>query len=123
MAATGHRLDRYTVIRNATLLFALSLLLCAAHTSFPLALFGLGMAGFWSVLAAINTNTLLQTDAPDQLRGRVMGFYSFVVLGLAPFGSLQAGWVSEHFGVRVCFVAGAIVCAAGAFWLARTHPR
>ncbi len=123
MAATGHRLDRYKVIRNATFLFALSLLLCAARTPLPVALVSFAMAGFWSVLAAISTNTLLQTDAPDQLRGRVMGFYSFVVLGLAPFGSLQAGLVSEHFGVRTCFVAGAIVCAATAVWLARTRAR
>ena len=66
------------------------------------------------MLAAISTNTLLQVDAPDHLRGRVMGFYSFVVLGLAPFGALQAGWVSEHFGVRVSFLAGAALSAGAA---------
>jgi MFS family permease len=123
MAATGHRMDRYKVIQSATFLFGLSLLLCVARTSFPLALISLAVAGFGSVLAAISTNSLLQTEAPDQLRGRVMGFYSFVVLGLAPFGSLQAGLVSEHFGVRTCFVAGAIVCAAAAAWLAPLRAR
>jgi MFS family permease len=53
---------------------------------------------------------MLQLDAPDRLRGRVMGFYSFVVLGMAPFGALQAGWVSEHFGVRTAFALGGLAC-------------
>lgn len=89
-------------------------MLSTLHASFVLALGGLAVAGFGSVLAAISTNTLLQLDAPDQLRGRVMGFYSFVVLGLAPFGSLQAGWVTEHYGVRVSFLVGAFICAVAA---------
>ena len=114
MASIGHRIDRRRLIGIAALLFSLSLAASTLHESFPLALGGLAVAGFGSVLAAISTNTLLQVDAPDHLRGRVMGFYSFVVLGLAPLGSLQAGWVSEHFGVRVSFLAGAAICAVAA---------
>ena len=41
-------------------------------------------------LNGILANTMLQLQAPDHLRGRVMGFYSFTVLGMAPFGALQA---------------------------------
>jgi MFS family permease len=74
-------------------------------------------------LSGIAANTMLQTEAPDELRGRVMGFYSFMVLGLAPFGSLQAGWVAEHFGVRVAFSVGGLVCLAVAvgvaWWMGR----
>ena len=75
-------------------------------------------------LNGIAANTMLQTEAPDELRGRVMGFYSFMVLGMAPFGSLQAGWVAEQFGVRVAFAVGGLVClvvAAGgvAWWMGR----
>jgi MFS family permease len=123
MASFGHRVDRRRLIVTATLLFALVLLLSAAHHSYPLALAGLAAAGFGSVLAAISTNTLLQTEAPDDLRGRVMGFYSFVVLGLAPFGSLQAGWISERFGVPVSFVTGGVVCALVALGLAWGRSR
>jgi hypothetical protein len=39
-----------------------------------------------------------------------MGFYAFVVLGMAPFGSLQAGWLAERFGVRVAVGSGGLVC-------------
>jgi MFS family permease len=70
-------------------------------------------------LNGIAANTMLQSEAPDQLRGRVMGFYSFMVLGLAPFGSFQVGWIAEHFGVRIAFALGGLVCllvAAGVAW-------
>jgi MFS family permease len=78
--------------------------------------------GFWSALVlftaagslmamnGILSNTMLQLQAPDELRGRVMGFYSFVVLGMAPLGAFQAGWVSEHFGVRVSYALGGVAC-------------
>jgi cyanate permease len=45
-----------------------------------------------------------------------MGVYSFLVLGLAPLGSLQAGWVSEHLGVEWSIGLGGLVCAAIAAW-------
>ena len=123
MASLGHRLDRRRLIVTATLFFSSVLALTAAHHSYPLALVGLAIIGFGSVLAAISINTLLQTEAPDHLRGRVLGFYSFVVLGLAPFGSLQAGWISEHFGVPVSFVVGALMCLLGALTLSWERRR
>ena len=62
-----------------------------------------------------------------------MGFYSFVALGMAPFGSLQMGWLSEQFGVRTAFAVGGVACmsAAGAVvvkrrslgsWIPRLRP-
>jgi MFS family permease len=71
-------------------------------------------------LQSIAANTHLQRSAPDHLRGRVMGLYSFVALGLAPFGTLQAGWVAEHFGVRASFLLGAFAIAVAAAVLARS---
>jgi hypothetical protein len=49
------------------------------------------LTGCLMALNGIAANTMLQLQSPDHLRGRVMGFYSFTVLGMAPFGSLQAG--------------------------------
>jgi MFS family permease len=67
-------------------------------------------AGSLMAMNGILSNTMLQLEAPDELRGRVMGFYSFVVLGMAPVGAFQAGWVSEHFGVRVSYALGGLAC-------------
>jgi len=55
------------------------------------------------------TNTLLQTSAPDHLRGRIMGFYSFVFVGMAPFGAFLFGVVAEHVGVPTTLAGGGAI--------------
>ena len=121
MAAFGHRVNLRKLIASASLGFAASIALSAMHGSFAFALVTLALAGFGAVLPAICINTLLQTEAPDALRGRVIGFYSFVVLGFAPFGSLQAGWIAEHYGVHRTFLVGALICAVGSFVFERAR--
>jgi len=79
--------------------------------------------GFAWVLMAVFTNTSLQMSSPDALRGRVMGFYSFMVVGLAPFGSFQMGWVAEHYGVRAAYVAGGTACGLVALFALTRAPR
>src|SRR5258708_17582453 len=56
------------------------------------------------------TNTLLQTAVPDELRGRIMGFYSFVFVGMAPFGAFFVGLAAEHVGAPLAVGAGGGVC-------------
>jgi len=96
------------------LLFGALLALGAFAPNFWTALVVFTLTGCTMALNSILANTQLQLQAPDELRGRVMGFYSFVVLGMAPFGSLQAGWVAEHLGVRVAFGMGGAVCLVAA---------
>lgn len=113
-AAFGHRLDRARLVVPAGVVFALSLGLTALAPSLVWALLGLVLTGCAWVFNAIFTNTLLQTHAPDHLRGRVMGFYSFIAVGLAPLGALEMGWVAEHWGARWAYgTAGAICLVAG----------
>lgn len=119
MAALGHRVARLRIIRGAGMLFALTLALTALAQVWWLAAGVLAVAGCVMILNNVSTNTQLQMAAPDHLRGRVMGFYSLMVLGMAPLGSFQAGWVSEHYGVPTSLAVGAVVTAAGTLWLAR----
>jgi MFS family permease len=99
--------------------FGLSLVATALAPNYWVAFGLLAVVGCSMVLQSISANTLLQQEAPDHLRGRVMGFYSFVVLGMAPFGALQIGWVSEHFGSRVAYALGGIACMLVAAGVAR----
>jgi MFS family permease len=123
MASVGHRINRRKLISSATLMFVVSISAAALHTSYTFALVTLVFAGLGSVLSAICINALLQTEAPDLLRGRVIGFYSFVVLGFAPFGAIQAGWIAEHFGVNYSFLVGGLICGAGAFAFEKHRTR
>jgi MFS family permease len=79
-----------------------------------LAIGGAAMAG-----TGIATATSLQLAATPELRGRVMAVYSFVVLGLAPIGAFQAGWVAEHFGTPVAIAVCGAICVAGTLGLRR----
>ena len=124
VAGFGHRLQRQRTILVAGVLFGVTLLCGAFVASYLLAIIILTIAGTAMVLNNVLTNTLLQTSAPDHLRGRVMGVYSFLILGLSPFGSLQAGYVAEHLGVRTAYAAGGVVCmlvALGLAWRMRQH--
>jgi MFS family permease len=110
MAGLGGRTQRARLVLGSGVLFGLVLTAAAMAPGFWSAMLLFTLAGCLMALNGIAANTMLQVQAPDHLRGRVMGFYSFVVLGMAPFGSLEAGWVAEHFGVRLAVGAGGVVC-------------
>jgi MFS family permease len=110
MAAFGDRVRQSRLVLGSSTLFGAVLLAASLAPNFSLATMLFTITGGIMALNGIAANTMLQSEAPDELRGRVMGFYSFMVLGLAPFGSLQAGWLAEHFGVRFAFGFGGLVC-------------
>jgi MFS family permease len=112
LAGFGHRVRQSRLVLSSSMLFGVVLLGASLAPEYWSALGLFTLTGCIMALSGIAANTMLQTQAPDELRGRVMGFYSFMVLGMAPFGSLQAGWLAEHFGVRTAFGVGAIVCLA-----------
>jgi MFS family permease len=125
MAGLGGRTRGPRIVLVSSVLFGAVLTCAALAPNFVSALALFTLAGCLMALNGIAANTMLQLQVPDRLRGRVMGFYSFVVLGMAPFGSLQAGWVAEHLGVRTALAAGGLVClavAAGVAWKMRRHP-
>jgi MFS family permease len=129
MAALGGRTRRARLVLGSGVLFGLTLTGAALAPGFGSALLLFTLAGCLMALNGISANTMLQLQAPDRLRGRVMGFYAFVVLGMAPLGSLQAGWLAERFGVRVAVASGGLVCLAVAgavawgMWYTRVGAR
>ncbi len=91
--------------------FGLLILVFTLSRSFALSLALLALAGCAMIVNNALTNTMLQTLVPDHLRGRVMGFYSFVFVGLSPLGAFQAGAFAERFGAPLAVGAGGLICA------------
>lgn len=83
----------------------------------------LAVAGFGYLSQAAGTMTLLQSTAPPALRGRVMGLFSTLFIGVAPFGALALGFAAQRVGVRAALLGGglAAVLASGLFH--RALPR
>ena len=82
-----------------------------------LAVIGLATLSFIS-----SSNILLQTLAPDEMRGRVVSVYAMILLGLVPLGSLLIGSLATIFELRWTFLlAGTLACVC-AIAIAVTQP-
>ena len=64
-------------------------------------------------------NTVVQSTAPDELRGRVMSVYIMVSAGVSPLGALLAGAVANAANTSVSILMGGIITTLSAIWLAR----
>ncbi len=63
--------------------------------------------GFAQIAFSATANMILQTVAPDRLRGRVMSVYMMVFAGSVPPGNLFTGGIAHLFGAPVALLAGA----------------
>jgi len=88
-------------------------LLVASRSRVP-ALTGasLVLAGFGYITQTAGTMTLLQGLAPLELRGRVMGLFSTLFLGMTPFGALLGGLAARRLGAPATLLAGSSVVLA-----------
>jgi MFS family permease len=85
------------IIILSSLLFSVSLMLFAySHSLFAALVFILvGESGMLAQIAA--TNTYVQTNVDEHMRGRVISYYVMAFQGMQPIGSLLVGW-SAHAG-------------------------
>jgi MFS family permease len=87
-----------------------SLLIFGVSHSIYLSLTALVGVGWGLITQTATINNLLQKDTPDELRGRVMGFYTLMFLGMVPVGSFLAGLLAEWFGVPTAVGLGGLIC-------------
>ena len=111
LAAFGPRVRKGALLVWTGPAFGVALTAFALCPWFGPALLLLSLCGGAMILNTAETNTLLQSLVPDGLRGRLMGFYTFMFIGMAPFGALQAGFVAEHLGAPTAVVLGGMICA------------
>ena len=75
----------------------------------PLSLVVLAVVGWSMMMITNNSNAIIQSVIPDQLRGRVMGIYALVFNGSIPIGSLLAGAVAQKIGSPVTVTLSAAI--------------
>lgn len=113
--------DRWGLRRNvlAGLIAASAgLLVFAWSRVLPLTLAMGFVAGFGLILYVASTNTLLQLTTEDRYRGRVMSFYTLMLVGTAPIGALMAGTVAQLASAPVATTISAVTLGMGALWVA-----
>lgn len=77
---------------------AVSLLVFSTTTWLPLALCGMAGLGFGISVCNVGINMVLQSTAPEALRGRVVSFFTSARFGFDALGGLLAGFVAAGFG-------------------------
>ncbi len=105
----------------ATLGFGVALVVFTIAEIFRLSLLLAAVGTGWMVLIA-GCNTALQTLADDTMRGRVMSLFSMMLVGMAPFGSLLAGWFADRIGAPLVVTVGGVVCALAGLLFATQLP-
>jgi len=121
MTVLGHRMRLGAITVMGSFVFPVALLLLGVAPSYAVAVLFLFVIGLGMMSFNTTSNTILQKEPPDELRGRVMGLRAFVFAGMAPLGNLQIGAMAQWLGPRWAVgIDGAIclVAAAIAWWRA-----
>ena len=111
-AALSRRTRRRTAVLTATLIFGAASIGIAFLPPLPVILLLCGVIGL--VYGPIQPiyNYVMQTRAPNQLRGRVVGVMTGLMYAAGPLGLLVAGPLADAAGLRATFLALAVPIVA-----------
>lgn len=70
----------------------------------------IALMGWGSVTQLATMNTLIQLQVPNALRGRVFSIYLWALQGIAPFGSLLVGWMTQEFTLTTTALICGMIC-------------
>lgn len=70
----------------------------------------LAAAGAADLVSAVYRETILQTYAPDAMRGRLQGVFTVVVAGGPRLGDLRAGAMASATGLGVAWTGSSLLC-------------
>ncbi len=101
-------------------LFGISLVAFGLSHVLWLSLLLMLAVGFGMMQGMAATNTIIQTLAPADKRGRVMSYYTIAFVGMAPFGSLLAGGLAHVMSASWALVLTGSCCVLGALWFSRS---
>ena len=111
------------MIRIAAIMFGAGLILFGMSHVLWLSMTLLLFAGFGMMQGLAASNTVIQTLVPEQMRVRVMSYYTMAFVGMAPFGSLLAGGLAKYFGAPHTVMLTGAMCLVGAVWYSFELPQ
>ncbi|HET8647572.1 MAG TPA: MFS transporter, partial [Vicinamibacteria bacterium] len=98
----------------------------AVYAPWPAASMALLFVGGWSLVSGFSTLiSLVQENAADELKGRIMSIYGVAFRGGMPLGSLVAGLLARHFGAPavIASFSGVLALLCAAAWLRQPQLR
>ncbi len=80
------------------------------------------VTGFGMMQGLTGSNTIIQTLVDENMRGRVMSYYTMAFVGMAPFGSLLAGALAHAIGAPRTVIVSGVACILGSIWFTSRLP-
>jgi MFS family permease len=99
IAGSFLRMERRSAFVGGSTLFMVALVVMALSPSYWLALIALVIGGFGTAGFSNMQSTLMLTEAPAEMRSRLMGIVT-VCIGTGPLGVVTIGFVSSAIGPR-----------------------
>jgi MFS family permease len=103
-------------------IFLVGLLALSLCRNFYLALGAMFLIGVGLVTELSTGNSLLQLNVPDQLRGRMMSLFSFIIIGSVPFGSMLYGIVASYVGPSLTLTMGSLTAGVLSAFILLRYP-
>jgi MFS family permease len=115
------------LIAIAGVVFGFAIIAFATSRHLWLSLLIAPIVGFSMLSVFASANTLLQTLADDDKRGRVMSLFTMAFMGMAPFGNLLAGAAATHLGGGIAgagrtVMLGGVIAVVATLFFAATLP-
>ncbi|HEY5156693.1 MAG TPA: MFS transporter [Anaerolineales bacterium] len=119
LAYLGSRRYRGRLWTVGAFVMPITLFLFAWLRWLPLSLLAMVGVGWGFMMISNNSNAIIQSQVPDELRGRVMSVYTLVFFGSMPIGSLLAGTLAQQISEPLTVMLGAslLMLLAVAAWI------
>lgn len=109
--------SRSWMVVSALVMYVAAPLIVISTHSFRIAMVGFFVGGLAHFTFAVQVNSLIQIETPDQLRGRALSFYLLAILSGIAVGPLIIGTSIDTIGVRATLGADAVLIAFVAAWV------
>ncbi|HED15769.1 MAG TPA: MFS transporter [Gammaproteobacteria bacterium] len=117
---SSHTGQERTIVLSATVM-GVSLLLFSQIESLLPGMLVLFIIGFCQSTQTASSNIAIQHIIPDSIRGRIMGLFSMVFIGLMPLGSLLSGLLADWILLTNVTIMFGLVMIAAAVWYVSTQ--
>ena len=97
------------LIVNSAIGFGLGVVAFSISKNIFFAVSFLILSGYFMILQMASSNTLIQLITSDDMRGRVMGFFTMAFMGFAPIGSLASGFLAHKISTPLTVVVGGVL--------------
>ena len=116
MAARKSVLGLAKVISTSVMVMGAAISLASFSGNMFLSVVALFFGGLTMVLSLSSINTMLQTLADEDKRGRVMSFYAMALMGTTPIGNLLAGSIASGIGISWTLLMSGVITVISGIW-------